>query len=223
MNWYRNIKIAQKMGVLAGVLLAGLVFIAMVYLYGAVQREDATKVQLNVESMQLALANISEGILQARRREKDFLLRDDLNYVDKHAKAMTVMDDAIDSMDRLAETPSQKKLARDLQAASNDYEKAFADLVARKVALGLTEKEGILGALRISVHDVEEQLKPLNRDDLTVSMLMMRRHEKDFIARKTEKYIQRMADRKAEFLDMLANSRFPESTRLSIREGVTLI
>jgi len=72
--------------------------------------------------------------------------------------------------------------------------------------MGLDEKSGLKGELRSAVHNVEEKLKAANLDGLTVKMLMMRRHEKDFMLRGDEKYIGRIDDRRAEFADMLPAS-----------------
>ena len=50
--------------------------------------------------------------------------------------------------------------------------------------------------LRAAVHAVEEKLAEANLDALTVKMLMMRRHEKDFMLRGDEKYIANIDQRR---------------------------
>ncbi|MDH3343075.1 MAG: methyl-accepting chemotaxis protein, partial [Gammaproteobacteria bacterium] len=82
--------------------------------------------------------------------------------------------------------------------------------------VGLDEKSGLLGALRKSVHDVEDALKKYKNDALAVKMLMMRRHEKDYLAREADKYVGRMADRKAEFESLLAKSGIPTASQKQI-------
>ena len=53
-------------------------------------------------------------------------------------------------------------------------------------------------------------------DNLTVIMLMMRRHEKDFLARIDEKYVDRIDQRLAEFGPALAASDIPAAEKANI-------
>ncbi len=96
------------------------------------------------------------------------------------------------------------------------YKAGFETVEELKVTVGVDEKSGLLGALRKSVHEVETVLKTFGEDRLTVIMLMMRRHEKDFLARLAEKYVGRMADREAEFTTALAESGVPEAERARV-------
>jgi len=53
----------------------------------------------------------------------------------------------------------------------------------------LNEKLGLTGSLRGAVHDIESKLNEIDNLRLTSLMLTMRRHEKDFMLRRDEKYI----------------------------------
>ena len=59
-----------------------------------------------------------------------------------------------------------------------------------EVKLGLNEKLGLSGSLRAAVHDIETKLKEVDDPRLTSGMLMMRRHEKDFMLRRDQKYVE---------------------------------
>ncbi|WP_407936783.1 HAMP domain-containing protein [Jiella pelagia] len=65
-------------------------------------------------------------------------------------------------------------------------------------ALGLDETSGYQGALRAAVHSLEETLNKLGDPELQVMMLMLRRHEKDFMLRGDPKYIARLQDQLSE-------------------------
>lgn len=82
--------------------------------------------------------------------------------------------------------------------------------------LGLTENDGLSGQLRQSVHQIEAELSPLGVPDLMVSMLMLRRHEKDFMLRGDAKYLARVDAQVAVFRTQLAESALPEETRTKI-------
>ena len=57
-----------------------------------------------------------------------------------------------------------------------------------KRKLGLDENSGLEGTLRGSVHAIESELGKINDAPAKVAMLMMRRHEKDFMLRQDAKY-----------------------------------
>lgn len=84
-----------------------------------------------------------------------------------------------------------------------DEIRAHRELFNRMVALyeqrGLDENSGLQGAFRSAVHDIEESVKAQELDALTVLMLMVRRHEKDYMLRGDKKYIGRINQRVAEF------------------------
>jgi len=84
---------------------------------------------------------------------------------------------------------------------------AFIRAYARdKERMGLTPKSGLRGQLRDAVHQVEGRLKALHNNRLMVTMLMLRRHEKDFMLRGSEKYLKKHAARIEKFETLLRAS-----------------
>jgi len=81
----------------------------------------------------------------------------------------------------------------------DNYAAQFEIIADLQQKIGLNEESGLLGSLRASVHNVEEALDQYKADKLKIIMLMMRRHEKDFLARIDPKYVARIDDRLAEF------------------------
>src|SRR5436189_223329 len=76
----------------------------------------------------------------------------------------------------------------------------FNKVVETKQRLGLDENSGLEGTLRKSVHEIETKLKDFDEPKLLVTMLMMRRHEKDFMLRRSVKYGDDMKKRGTEFI-----------------------
>ena len=110
-----------------------------------------------------------------------------------------------------------KEAVEQLNTIAHRYEQAFDDTAATKARVGFNEKLGLLGRLRDSVHAVEHILNAEHSDKLTVKMLMMRRHEKDFMMRLKDKYLQKMAKRKTEFGTLLARSPIPAAKKSEIK------
>ena len=83
--------------------------------------------------------------------------------------------------------------------ASNAMPRISSALVAAETRLGLNETLGLSGSLRAAVHDIEAKLKEIDDPRTTSWMLMMRRHEKDFMLRRDPKYIAEVKKAAVEF------------------------
>ena len=68
------------------------------------------------------------------------------------------------------------------------------------------------------MHAIETALKEFDEPRLAVTMLMMRRHEKDFMLRRNAKYGDDMKKRVAEFTAGLAKSAMPPAARDDIKQ-----
>lgn len=213
---FGNFKIAQRvsgiviLGVAAIAVFAGIQFYGQTKLNAAMERNDAYG----------ELANLSEQVevqsLQMRRSEKDFLLRNDLKYAERYEQHEAKLVDLLAKVRALPVAGPQVDAITGLNAAVKQHLKKFRLVVQQRQDLGLDEKQGLKGQLRGAVHSVETKLKEANLDGLTVKMLMMRRHEKDFMLRGADKYIARVGKRQEEFLDMLPNVSLGDDAKAEI-------
>ncbi|WP_421703779.1 methyl-accepting chemotaxis protein [Aliiroseovarius sp.] len=149
-----------------------------------------------------SVSRIEALFLQVRRAEKDFLLRKDHKYLTRHADIQIGLEREIAALLTALEQrglTDQVATAEQLNQAFTTYGVNFAQLAELNVALGLTADEGREGELRAAVHAIETILKELDQPEMQVKMLMMRRHEKDFIMRVQEKYVDRLGKRVEEF------------------------
>lgn len=179
------------------------IFLAKQYFENTMNGRVAAKQTLLEE-----VYGLETQFLMARRAEKDFLLRKDPKYIDRHAgvaQEMTAQVDLIESQTQgLLNGETAQELAG-LRAAVDSYIQRFSALVDANLALGLDEETGLQGTLRSAVKTAETSLVELDNSVMQVKMLMMRRHEKDFIMRGGQKYIDRLNARVAEFRE------FPDS------------
>ncbi|RLL55089.1 HAMP domain-containing protein [Mariprofundus sp. EBB-1] len=113
------------------------------------------------------------------------------------------------------------KALRELAAKQTEsmmpFDREIRDFADAKEKMGLTEKEGLRGELRSAVHAIEGRLKQVGNDRVMVSMLMLRRHEKDFMLRGTEKYLQKHAKEAAHFVTLLNQSGMTDANRSTIK------
>jgi len=149
--------------------------------------------QTNLEKLNSAknlVVHQQVNMLTLRRHEKDFLARLDLSYEQKFNETMNSLfkDQARlkNVMDAYSiETNTLLELTQDFK----EYQADFLSVVTASKKLGLTPEKGLQGELRSAVHNIESELSALNQDALLVSMLQLRRHEKDFMLRNDPKYI----------------------------------
>lgn len=159
--------------------------------------------QLSDSRRQLDQLNIN--MLQLRRHEKDFLMRKDDKYI---SRFQNTQEEAQLTAREL--TNSLSKVSIDTSSASTigplleQYAQRFAAITSSLQALGLDHKSGLQGELRQAVHKVESLIN--NHNELLVPMLSLRRHEKDFIMRKDEKYISDFNSAGASFTQQLNGS-----------------
>lgn len=187
------------------ILMAGAVMfgIAGISYFTHEMRDKLEEDVLVTEHIYQSLDKMEIEFLLARRFEKDFLLRLDPKYIDRHADAMQHLYDTEHALEEemplIESMRDQLEPLSALMAAAKSYDATFANLVATNQALGLDETSGLQGSLRTSVRNIEEQLSEIGRPEMTVKILMMRRHEKDFIMRKDTKYLDRLNARVEEF------------------------
>ena len=213
MNWLNNLKVRSKLLLVLAVLVVGFAIIAAVFYQVQQIDKQATASEQQSQKFSYLTLKVSELILQARRSEKDFLLRKDLEYVKRHDGIMQQVFTTIDHMDQIAATDEERQVLPKVRELAASYQTTFKLMADTRVVLGLNEKVGLQGAFRNKVHDVEGLLKKEKAIDLTASMLMMRRHEKDFLLREADKYPTRMAAEQKNFAALLKTSKVKATSK----------
>jgi methyl-accepting chemotaxis protein len=200
---FGNFKIAQRVSAIVILGVVAMAVFAAIQFFG--QSKISAAVTSNSEYNLLAQESqvIQAESLQMRRAEKDFLLRRDVKYAEAYKGHVAKLKAVLAKVRKSPAAESKAETLNRLEGAVDAHAKMFATVVAQIQELGLDEKAGLQGGLRGAVHSVETKLKTANLDALTVKMLMMRRHEKDFMLRGADKYIGRVAKRQEEFLAML--------------------
>jgi methyl-accepting chemotaxis protein len=205
-----QIGLVAALGVVALLGLAGLYFASDARLSAAQGRMAAA---LEVKS---TLDEIEIGVLEARRAEKDFLLRREQRYVTRHAERLApTAKHAGEVAERLANT-SLREQAQRLKPGIEGYGKQFVGVAALHNALGLTENDGLTGRLRTSVREIETVLGQHRDWQLTALMLQMRRHEKDFMMRRETRYADAMRQSATDFGVALEQSQLVAADRPAI-------
>ena len=214
----RNLSILKQVLSIVGLAVIGFLIIGGVYFWSDTKVSGEREIARSAGTRMLVVQSVQYQFLNARRREKDFLLRRDEKYIAQlDAVVATIQKD----LGRLETLGVPTEIASDIKTVSTGisaYYEQFERVAADVVAIGLTEEDGLRGKLRAAVHNVEERLDAYGNHAMLVKMLMMRRHEKDFLLRVDAKYIGRIDDRRGELQALLEASDMEASARAEIEE-----
>ncbi|MGJ3259537.1 MAG: methyl-accepting chemotaxis protein [Rhodospirillales bacterium] len=217
MNPLKSLRISYQFGALAVLVVLGFALVGAAYYIGDdIRGKYLAEVERETKGYDLTRA-VEYEFLQARRREKDFFIRMDEKYVSKHAEVVQSAQSTLSTLIEQEDHPDVREKFTQVQEKLSAYDDKFESIVEQWRTIGLTEKEGLRGSLRGSVHEIEETLKGYGIESLTVKMLMMRRHEKDFLMRLDPKYVGRIEARQEEFLDILSQQIIPGNAQDVIR------
>ncbi|MGY4606873.1 hypothetical protein ACVW16_005285 [Bradyrhizobium sp. USDA 4474] len=166
------------------------------------------------------LTSLSEAFLESQQLALEFLRKHDEAVIVRQAESVNNALADLGQIEERADSLPEGDPLRDvkfLRAGINLYATRFNNIVSAQRVLGLTENDGLQGKLREAVHQAEARLAHFNKPHLTVLMLMMRRHEKDFMLRHEEKYGDELERRVVEFEAALAASDLAPESKTELR------
>ena len=174
--------IRVKLFIVGAFALLGLGLVFAVNMIGSDMIDKATRVET------LALESEVQ-MLQARRREKDFLARLDPKLAVAVQEVVTANNEILDEI--AAADPYFAGKAAQARELFSKYGASFAQVVEELEAMGLSEEDGLKGSLRRAIHKVEGLIDEQDSDILKAAMLMLRRREKDFMLRGDITYLDK--------------------------------
>jgi methyl-accepting chemotaxis protein len=187
-----SIRLTHKIMAIGLVGLIGLLTFGGIYQAGTWSQDASRSVANNARAISDLNKQLSIEMLEARRNEKNFQQRRNETYAKAHAELTVTIDRDFDRLQALMQSDAMNALREKVRLARDafkTYGADFSTLVSAEVKLGLNETLGLSGSLRAAVHDIESRLKEIDDPRLTSWMLMMRRHEKDFMLRRDPKYV----------------------------------
>jgi len=211
-----EIRIGQRLASLGIVAAAGLSIIGATYWMSSLQT-SAAEAHRRQSDQALALTRaVHYEFLNSRRHEKDFILRRDNRYatqVDESAGKIAAALAALTEVTDAGQHPQIDAIGRGYQA----YHQQFRTIADQERQLGLTPSDGLQGQLRTAIHTVEATLKDFTAPGVQISMLTLRRHEKDFLLRTSRSYLEAFDAEVRNFQIALATSPIPATEQITIR------
>lgn len=192
-----SLSIKWKLSLLA--ILAGIGFLVLIsYNY------SATSTLMDFNNIARKTVQLEADMLMLRRHEKDFITRKDLKYSAKFKQTFTEVTTTLNQIEKqLLSVELTNQHIAELRRLLSTYQLTFFQLVKQQKIVGLHAKDGLYGSLRNEVHQIENLLlereklsgSSLELNSLMRTMLMLRRHEKDFMLRRDVKYVDKFNKR----------------------------
>jgi methyl-accepting chemotaxis protein len=215
-----RIGLGVQIAALAGVGMAGVIALAgFLFLFDralAVLAERAHLVGLTYDEVMA----FDTALLQARNAEQAFLASGNAKEIARHESALgqafAALGQIASQQDPSGQDPGGRDAGADpalralaassvaFRASAEDYAAAFRNVVSLARELGTDENNGLQGRLRASVHAAEAMLAGLADIRCQMWMLLLRRHEKDFLTRGTARYRDAFEDAFAQFTSALS-------------------
>jgi methyl-accepting chemotaxis protein len=197
-----SIRLTHKVMAIGLFGLIGLAAFGAIYEIGSLSQDTSREAANRARAVADLNKQLSIAMLEARRNEKNFQQRRNESYAKAHAELIGPINRDFEEMERLMAVGGMTGLAdktKQVQAGFKRYAADFGALVTAETRLGLNETLGLSGSLRTAVHAIETKLKEVDDPRSTSWMLMMRRHEKDFMLRRDPKYIAELKQAAVEF------------------------
>lgn len=173
----------------------------------------------NLDKLQKTMIEIEKlhiSMLTLRRHEKDFLLRKDLIYEEKHEKELiTIRNLSSEIIKNLNQSNIDSEEVKKFIIFVNLYENSFHDLVYKYVEIGLNENSGLYGKLRKSLDIVEDKILKLNKKELLFQLYDLRKQEQNYILRQDIKYVNNF---EKNIHDLLLSPSIKASIKLSLQQ-----
>ncbi len=188
MKLRRSTGLKTQIGLIPVIALVG--FLAILLMgYSSLSRmaqSNRTSVQ-TLDELTL-LREIQRDVSAARIAEKQFLATRDEAELARHDAAIMAV------RTQLARLADKRHVvtAENIQTITGllrEYDTEFSDMVDEAKAIGLNENDGLRNEMRIAAHGIERLIRPYT-EALTVYLLQMRRHEKDFQIRMKPSYLK---------------------------------
>src|SRR3954452_10381580 len=205
-------RLNHKVAAIGCVGVIGLTAVGIIYQQGTWSQDSARKAAEDARAISGLTKKISIEMLEARRDEKNFLLRKQDAYVKHHAQLSGVIGRDFDELKTLVKAAGYAELAEKIGVVHDGFENYgndFAVLALDQAKIGLNETTGLTGSLRKAADIVEAGVSDINDPKLTSRLLTMRRHEKDFMLWRDEKYAAEFSKAVVAFSALLTEMDLP--------------
>jgi methyl-accepting chemotaxis protein len=218
---FKNMRVRSQLALIVAIVVAAFAGVGSLYWYGTVQQERFRTAKDAADEASAIAAKVNYLALDTRRHEKDFLTRNDERILPRHAETSAKARQGLDDLKSRAKTPEAVKALDEIDAPFKRYSGAFIKAVELTKKSGLTENDGLQGVMRKAVHAAEAIANDVGELRLTADMLMLRRNEKDFLARLDPNLVETFSTNEKKLIAHLDTSTLDAATKDKVAKLTT--
>lgn len=194
-----RLKISQRILLLT--ITGGLLFLVLGagYFYSLVTSASVKTEEQRFSQIDRNANQLKAVVLDMQSAEKNFLLSPNVELIEQVATQDAIIEEKLGELRPYIKGPEILEHAEIFDEQLTQRRALFKNIENLSIELGLGAEDGIRGSLRSAVQAAEAELQRANLDVLTIKVLMMRQHEKDFILSGDEKFVADIDSRVSEF------------------------
>ncbi|MCP4987177.1 MAG: methyl-accepting chemotaxis protein [Colwellia sp.] len=201
-------------------LIANTMILVIAIILMLVLLNYATSSIQHVMSIAKDIGNIKASVLELRKVEKDFVARKNMKYSEQFQSKVSLAKQQIGILEKdFSEVGVVMPELAGMRNMLSEYQTLFDKVVLLQKKIGLNSKAGLYGELRAAVHNVEELIGHDNYR-LRSEMLQLRRNEKDFMLRVSDKYVDKLQNNVGKLLLSIEDSEFSATRKEEVRKLV---
>ena len=210
-------KVRVKILTIAASALVGFALIGGIFVWQRAGLDAITSGDAIASSNYRHIAEATTLLGDAQARLAELSILPNAESSEKALMAVDALAEIIPALDFEPEIQAQ-------MAVLPDQGHAIIDSVS---VLGLDENSGMTGELRAAVHQIEDVLteqidKGINAWESMAQMLTLRRHEKDFIARRDAKYLDKFNASVTAFEQQIGSSWLTNEVKTALSEKLVV-
>lgn len=182
---------ATAIGIFIILFVIGLV--ANFYIHNALKHFDAMSLIKDINYSELQLRKLEKDFINLETKNIDFYKNQRSTYQDNFNDLIQEVTNSIDQL-KLEKIIKNNGLTLNLSKLNQlftNYQKSFGKMLSISLEKGFKDY-GLIGEMRKKIHKVEAMAKIHSKHpEFTISMLMLRRNEKDYLLRKDLKYLEK--------------------------------
>ncbi|MEH6638908.1 MAG: methyl-accepting chemotaxis protein [Porticoccaceae bacterium] len=194
---FRNLKFFHRIALTMGLLIISAVVIVAGYLGTQSVLRDAETLEAETVELVDTIGKIKSGVLEARRQEKNFLLRHELSYRDAHDAAIQTLESDLDALEVMLGKvqivdglKGEATIVNDddtdivplLRNALSNYQTFFTNMVEKRLAYGLRIDTGLRGALGFQLDTLEGVFIRIDNPNLAITVMRLREIQSQYLA-----------------------------------------
>ncbi len=212
-----QISIGKKIGLSFTILIFLLLITSLISVLGLKKLAEVVSINTTVNQ---AIHTMVESMLQARRYEKNFLATPNTEDVEKNYHHLQKLIDGVDLIKQQVKDPAEIQLLEELERLIQNYKKQFG-LVVELVTKKGKKDLGIIGEFREQVHQLETlSNKYPDHPELLITLLQIRRAEKDYLLRLDQKYVEKNNDLTENMKGLVEKEFDSQATKIQFFEKI---